>query len=166
MPNEETEMMFRTGKQLWRTARDLQKRAHALPDAKIPIADSTQAWGYLLTICILRPFAVEYLLKGLSVRAAGGFTKTHDLLELYEALDSGTQNEIAEQGAQQDIDIPEFLHDYGNVFEDWRYPLEGISSKPNPAGFDIVLAVLVGVCEPGSPEARRILETENEHRAV
>ena len=33
-----------------------------------------------------------------------------------------------------------------------------MSAIPDPLEFDVLLAVLVGVCEPGSPQARRMME--------
>lgn len=45
MPPQDAGMMFRTGKQLWRTARDLQEPARAMPDAQVPIDQSSLAWG-------------------------------------------------------------------------------------------------------------------------
>ena len=152
MTPDDAEMMFLTGKQFWLAARDLQERAQAMPDAKTPIRQSRRAWGHGLTAVILRPFATEYLLKGLSARDTGGFLPTHDLFKLYAGLDPDTQAEISAQGSQRGIDVPEFLDEHRNAFEDWRYPIEGISLTPNLAGFDNMLAVLVGAWKPSSSE--------------
>ena len=114
--------------------------------------------GYLVASWMLQPLAAEYLLKSLSLRDAGRFRKTHDLLKLLKVLDRHIQDEIVGQGKQQGIAIPEFLERYRKAFVEWRYPFEDMSAIPEPVEFDNVLAVLVEVCEPGSPEARRMLE--------
>ena len=107
---------------------------------------------------MLQALAAEYLLKSLSIRDAARFRKTHDLVQLFKALDPDTQDEIAGQGMQEGISVPEFLEQYRNAFVEWRYPFQEMSAIPSPVEFDKVLAVLVGFCEPGSPQARRMLE--------
>lgn len=151
-PRADARMMFTTGKQLWRTARDLQEQAEAMPDARTPIIDSSRCWGYVVSAIFLRPLAVEYLLKGLSLQTAGGYLKTHDLLKLFESLDPEMQSTIAsEQLPTEELGVPGFLENHRNTFEDWRYPVEGVSTEPSVAGFDRVLAALVKVCRLGSP---------------
>ena len=81
-------MMLVTAEQLWRAARDPQEQAETMPGSRTPIIASSASWGYVLAAVILRPLAAEYLLKGLSLRTTGRFLKTHDLLKLFEALDS------------------------------------------------------------------------------
>ncbi len=117
--------------------------------------------GYQIASWTMQALAAEYLLKSLSLRDAGRFRKSHDLLKLLKVLEQQVQDEIVGQGAQQGIAIPEFLEKYRKSFVEWRYPFEDMSAIPEPVEFDNVLAVLVGVCEPGSLQARRILETEN-----
>ena len=107
---------------------------------------------------MLQAIAAEYLLKGLSIRDAGRFRKSHDLLQLLKALAPDTQAEIAAQGAREGIAVPEFLTKFRNAVVEWRYPFEEMSAIPESKEFDDVLAVLVGVCEPGSPQARRMME--------
>ena len=51
--------------------------------------------GYPVTSWMLQALSAECLLKGFSVRDAGRFRKTHDLLKLLETLDPDTQAEIA-----------------------------------------------------------------------
>ena len=63
--------------------------------------------GYLFSSWFLQALAAEYLLKSLSIRDAGRYRKTHDLLQLLKALDRDTQAEIVRQGAQEGIDVPE-----------------------------------------------------------
>ena len=146
-------MWFMNGKQLWQTARDLHEQAEALPDAKIPIRHTTRTWGYAFAAVILRPLAAEYLLKGLSVRDYGRIKKTHNLLKLFNALDQNIQAEIAEHGAHHGIDVPEFLNEHRNVFSEWRYWIEGVSSMPGATGLDSLLATLVAVCQ-ADPDSR------------
>ena len=118
--------------------------------------------GYQVVSWMLQPLAVEYLLKSLSIRDPGGFPRTHDLLKLLEALEPKVQDEIAERGKLQGIAIPEFLARHRRDFVEWRYPFEDKEDKsaiPASVEFENELAVLVEVCEPGSPEARRMMET-------
>lgn len=113
--------------------------------------------GYQVVSWMLQPLAAEYLLKSLSIRDTGGFQRTHDLLKLLEALQPDVRDEIAEQGKQQGIDIPEFLAKHRWDFVEWRYPFEDWEDKgafPATVEFDSVLAVLVEVCEPGETEDR------------
>lgn len=114
--------------------------------------------GYLFSWWMLQPIAADYLLKSLAIRDSGRFLKTHDLLRLLKVLKSETQAEIVRQGAQEGIDMPEFLQKYRHAVVDWRCPFEEKSAIPEPTEFDDVLAVLVGVCEPGSPQARPMME--------
>ena len=114
--------------------------------------------GYLFSSWFLQALAAEYLLKSVSIRDAGRYRRTHDLLQLFKALKPETRAEIAGPATRQGIDIPEFFKKYRNAFVEWRYPFEEMSALPQPDEFDNVLAVLVGVCEPGSPQARRMME--------
>lgn len=54
--------------------------------------------------------------------------------------------------------MSKFLTNRRDAVVKWRYPFEEMSAVPEPKEFDDVLAVLVGVCEPGSAQARRIME--------
>ena len=168
MPNWLAEVYLMAGQEMRLTAVDLitdvikmsgleYSRRHERPESRV--------LGYQVVAWMLQPLAAEYLLKSLSIRDVGGFPKTHDLLKLFESLDRRVQDEIAEQGLRQGMAIPGFLAEHRRDFVEWRYPFEDKEDPgaiPLPIDFDNVLAVLVGVCEPGSPQARRILETENE----
>ena len=57
--------------------------------------------------------------------------------------------------------IPEFLERYCKAVVEWRHPFEDMTAIPVSIDFDNALAVLLGICESGSPQARFILETEN-----
>ena len=151
MSKDSARMMFVTGEQLERTARELQAEVEAMPDARTPIPSSSRAWGYAFTAIILRLLAAEYLLKGLSVRAAGEFKKIHDLVKLFKALDQDTQAEISEQEKKRGIAICAFLKERRNDFVNWRHPVEGISSTASTDTLDKTLAALVAVCPSGSP---------------
>ena len=143
----------------------IRSEMSGLEDSRLNERPESRTLGYQVVAWMLQPLAAEYLLKSLSIRDAGGFSKTHDLLKLFESLDRRVQDELGEQGAQQGIAIPGFLAERCRDCVEWRYPFEDKEDPgaiPDPVGFDNVLAVLVGVCEPGSPQARRILETENE----
>ena len=40
----------------------------------------------MICVNVLRPFAIEHFLKGLSVNTAGGYRRSHDLVQLYDDL--------------------------------------------------------------------------------
>ena len=39
-----------------------------------------------ICVNVLRPFAIEHFLKGLSVNCVGGYRRAHDLVQLYDDL--------------------------------------------------------------------------------
>ena len=39
-----------------------------------------------ICVNVLRPFAIEHFLKGLSVNSVGGYRRSHDLVQLYDDL--------------------------------------------------------------------------------
>jgi len=147
-----------TGKQLRVTAVDLIEKVIEMSDPKCGEGAKRRVNGYLFSSWMLQALAAEYLLKSLSIRDAARFRKTHDLVQLFKTLNADTQAEIAGQGMQESIAVPEFLEQYRSAFVDWRYPFQEMRAIPSPVEFDNVLAVLVGFCEPGSPQARRMLE--------
>ena len=147
-----------TGKEMRLTSVDHLERVIEMSGLKRWKRSERRLHGHLFSSSFLQALAAEYLLKSLSIRDAGRYRKTHDLLQLLKALDRGTQAEIARQGAQEGVDVPEVLKKYRNAVVAWRYPLEEMSATPEPKEFDDVLAVLVGVCEPGSPQAGRMME--------
>ncbi|MYC68992.1 MAG: HEPN domain-containing protein [Acidobacteriia bacterium] len=147
-----------TGKEIRLTSVDLLGEVVEMSSPERRERSEHRVHGYLISSWILQALAAEYLLKSLSIRDAGRFSKTHDLLQLFKALDLDTQAEIARQGAQEGIDIPELLKKHRSAVVEWRYPFEEMSAIPEPQELDDVLAVLVGVCEPGSPQARRMME--------
>ena len=100
------------GQQMRLTAGDLITdviKVSGLEDSRLSERPESRTLGYHVVAWMLQPLAAEYLLKSLSIRDAGGFSKTHDLLKLFESLDRSVQNELGEQGAQQGIAIPGFL---------------------------------------------------------
>ena len=149
MPNDFWTVYRMAGQQMRLTATDLIARVTEMSGRK---QSERRELGYLISAWMLQALAAKYLLKGLSVRNVGRFIKSHDLLELLEALDCDTQAEIAEHGAQQDISVREFLDKHRNGFVDWRYPFEEMRSVPEPIEFDSLLAALSEVCESGQPE--------------
>ena len=147
-----------TGMEMRLTSVDLLENVIEMSGSKRRERSEHRLQGYLFSSWFLQALAAEYLLKSLSIRESGRYRKTHDLLQLLKALDRGTQAEISRQGAQKGIDVPEVLKKFRNAVVEWRYPLEEMSAIPEPLEFDDLLAVLVGVCEPGSPQARRMME--------
>lgn len=147
-----------TGMEMRLTSVDLLESVIEMSDPNRRTRSEHRVQGYLFSSWFLLALAAEYLLKSLSIRDAGRYSKTHDLLQLLKALDRDTQAEILRQGAQEGIDVAEALKKYRNAVVEWRYPFEEMSAIPDPLEFDTLLAVLVGVCEPGSPQARRMME--------
>lgn len=147
-----------TGMEMRLTSIDLLEKVIEMSSWKRREHSEPRLQGYLFSSWFLLALAAEYLQKSLSIRDAGRYRKTHDLLQLLKALDKDTQMEISRQGAQKEIDVPGVLKKFRNAVVEWRYPFEEMSAIPEPLEFDDVLAVLVGVCEPGSPQARRMME--------
>ena len=83
---------------------------------------------YAVASWTLQALAAEFLLKGLSLRDASRFAKTHDLPKLFKALDQSVLAEIIGQGVQQGIAIPEFLERYRKAFVECRYPFEDMTA--------------------------------------
>lgn len=147
-----------TGMEMRLTYVDLLESVIEMSDPNRRARSEHRVQGYLFSSWFLLALAAEYLLKSLSIRDAGRYRKTHDLLQLLKALDRDTQAEILRQEAQKGIDAPEAPKKYRNAVVEWRYPFEEMSAIPEPLEFDEVLAVQVGVCEPGRPQARRMMK--------
>ena len=89
--------------------------------------------GIQLSINILLPLSAELALKGLKQKETtpDSFTKTHDLVRLFQEVSPDTQNRVNEgfrRYMSQDgetkgktTDLWQFLEAHRNDFEDWRY---------------------------------------------
>ena len=75
-----------------------------------------------ICVNVLRPFAIELFLKGLSVNSVSGFRKSHDLVQLYDDLRPEVQ-EISKKLSSEDRIEPirDILFRHRNDFENWRY---------------------------------------------
>lgn len=147
LPKEETQTLFAAGKQLRQTAYELYQ---TLEEQTLPYRFNRFA-GQSICVPVLQALAAEYLLKGLSVRENGTCRPTHDLYNLYEALDSKTKDFIATLStSRHGLDISEFLEMHWNDFVDWRYVMEGRLVDSDPQRFDWALEVLIAAFENDS----------------
>ena len=75
-----------------------------------------------ICVNVLRPFAIEHFLKGLSVNSVGGYRRSHDLVQLYDDLRPEVQAISEELAAADGIEpIRDILSRHRNDFENWRY---------------------------------------------
>ena len=100
--------------------------------------DDETSWvlGSTLSTVILRALATELLLKALTLRKTGQpekVRKVHDLLILFNDLDSETKEIVTAQESSQRIKpVPQILEEHKKDFETWRYIAE---SPVEPTGF-------------------------------
>ena len=78
--------------------------------------------GYGTSIVVLRALAVELTFKALAFKRTGKYLRRHDLLKLYDDLDTDTQAIISKI---EDINgvapVRRILEKHKNDFTDWRY---------------------------------------------
>ena len=147
LPREEAHTLFAAGKQLRQTANDV----YQVLDQQTPPYRFNRFAGQSICVPILQALAAEYLLKGLSVRENGTYPRTHDLYNLYEALNPKTKAYIAALSTSRNrMDMPEFLQEHWNDFVNWRYVMEGRLVDSDPLQFDKALAVLIAASEDDS----------------
>ena len=89
--------------------------------------------GIQLSINTLLPLTAELALKGLKQKETtpDGFTKTHDLVRLFQEVSLDAQNRVNEsfqrymsqddETKDETFDLWHFLEVHRNDFEDWRY---------------------------------------------
>ena len=75
-----------------------------------------------ICVNVLRPFAIEHFLKGLSVNTVGRYRRSHDLVQLYDDLRPEVKA-ISEKLATADgiEPIRDILSRHRYDFENWRY---------------------------------------------
>ena len=147
LPRKEVQTLLDAGKELRQTANAL----YQMLERQIPPYRFNRFAGQSICMPALQALAAEYLLKGLSVRENGTYRHTHDLYNLYEALDSKTKDFIAAPSTSRTrLDIAEFLEMHWNDFVNWRYVMEGRLVDSNPPEFDRVLEVLIAAFENDS----------------
>ena len=78
--------------------------------------------GYSASIVVLRALAVELTLKALAFKRTGKYLWIHDLLKLYDDLDTDTQAIISKiEDIQGVAPVRHILEKHKNDFIDWRY---------------------------------------------
>ena len=78
--------------------------------------------GYSISIVMLRALAVELTLKALAFRRTGKFKGIHDLLELYDDLDTDTQALISKiKDVHGVVPVRCILEKHKDDFVAWRY---------------------------------------------
>ena len=78
--------------------------------------------GYATSIIVLRALAVELTLKALAFKRTGKYRRTHDLLKLYDELDTDTQAIISKIGDIHGVaPVRRILKKHKNDFVDCRY---------------------------------------------
>lgn len=92
-----------------------------------------QNLGIQLSINILLPLSAELALKGLKQKetTSASFTKTHDLVRLFQEVSPNAQNRVNEgfrrymsqdgETKHKTTDLWQFLEAHRHDFEDWRY---------------------------------------------
>ena len=78
--------------------------------------------GYGSSIVVLRALAVELTLKALAFKRTGKYLRNHDLLKLYDDLDTDTQAIISKiEDIHGVAPVRRILEKHKNDFTDWRY---------------------------------------------
>lgn len=102
----------------------------------------------VLVMPILRALAAELSLKAVSIKRVGTFRKTHDLRELYQALDDDTRDQIERRAAAKRVTpVRDTLTKHRTDFVDWRYAGEDKGLNTNPSDLDEAVGVLMAVYE-------------------
>lgn len=106
----------------------------------------TQMTGYFFSTVILRALATELLLKALSFRRTGTYERTHDLLDLFNALDSDTRNIITTlEGVHGIAPLERILEKHRGDFVEWRHLMEGGDHDTGLLDLDKALTILIAV---------------------
>ena len=107
----------------------------------------------VLVMPIVRALAAELSLKALSFKRSGGFKRTHDLRELYDALDDDIRDRVERKAAAKWIDsVQNTLTKHKDDFVSWRYAWEDRSLNTNPSDLDEAVGVLMAVYEEVEPK--------------
>ena len=105
--------------------------------------------GYLLSTVMLRALAAELILKALSCKKTGQYKKGkdgHDLLALFNDLDSSTKTIVAKLEDNHGIaPLEKILEKHRNDFVAWRYLAEAKTQNVGVLDLDKALTVLRNV---------------------
>ena len=140
---------------LRRVADDLQHNLNQMAAKAIPpVTDKEQLKrlaGYTFATVILRALAIELMLKALSFKKTGRYRKDrdgHDLLILFNDLDSDTRKIVAAQERIHGIaPLEQILEKHRGDFVEWRYLMEGEGEKVGFLDLDKALLILMTVYE-------------------
>ena len=110
----------------------------------------TRVLGYSLSMVMLRALATELMLKALSFKKTGQYRKDrngHDLLILFNDLDSETKKIVGAQESSQEIaSLQQILEKHKDDFIEWRYIAEKENGTPvDFLDLDKALLVLITV---------------------
>ena len=138
---------------LRRVADDLQHNLNRMAVKGVPpVTDKEQRKrlaGYTFAMVILRAFATELMLKALSFKKTGRYRKDrdgHDLLILFNDLDSDTRKIIAAQERLHGIaPLEQILEKHRGDFMEWRYLMEGEAREVGFLDLDKALLILIAV---------------------
>ena len=113
-------------------------------------ADKTsRVLGYAVSIVMLRALATELLLKALVFKKIGRYRKDrdgHDLLILFNDLDSDTKKIVAAQESSQGIaPLKRILEKHKDDFIEWRYIVENDGGTVGFLDLDKAFLVLMTV---------------------
>ena len=113
------------------TANDLQSLLNKLVKTDVTRRNNEMKLvGYTLSITILRGLSAEFMLKAISKIQSGTFERTHDLYELYEALNEDTKRLIVKTASSHGVANPEtVLKSHKDDFVRWRYSFGGESTN-------------------------------------
>lgn len=137
---------------LRRVADDLQDSLNRMTrsGSPNPITEKEQVArvsGYFLSTVILRALATELMLKVLCFKKAGRYRKDregHDLLVLFNDLDSDTRKLIADLERSHGIaPLQQILEKHRGDFVDWRYLMEAGGKHVDLLDLDKALIILM-----------------------
>ena len=105
--------------------------------------------GYTLSMVMLRALATELLLKAMAFKKAGRYRKDrdgHDLLILFNDLDSDTKKIVTPQASSQGIaPLEQILEKHKDDFTEWRHIVENDGGTAGFLDLDKAFLVLIAV---------------------
>ena len=122
-------------------AEDLVKAMEEAKDNKGKIADGRA--GHIIPIVTLYALGLETGIKAMLVREGKQPSKTHDLLELYEALQVDTRKGIRTEARKHGIRAQGLLMEHRNSLTEWRYREDTGALPVDIAALDTVLRIVV-----------------------
>lgn len=111
---------------LRQTANDLQELLNKLVKIKqLQATEQVKIAGYTFSTVILRALATEIALKALSLKRTGEYKNEHDLMVLFNDLDSSTREIISNLEEIHGVaPLKKILDKHKDDFIEWRYVME------------------------------------------